>query len=124
MNKKRIAQFLPTAMREADALLPQQAEDGSGNVRVKMPSAIRGYVAAFGPCVIANGLLPTMILYLAENSEAKRQGVAKAIMRIAGIADIGQLFQRANSPGYREKMLDASIALKLALATFEDDEKK
>ena len=86
-----------------------------------------GYVNGFGPTVISSGLLPTIATYAADPKRAKVLNIICKIANIEGNQDGSAMLQYclANFNNQdqqwliKEKLITASIALKLVLRTFD-----
>lgn len=90
-------------------------------------SVYDGYLAAFGPAVITSGLLQTLSVYEADE---KRKVVLNVIAKVACIQNTttGNSLYRTCLQEYmnkdllntwREKIINASVALKLVIRTFD-----
>lgn len=90
-------------------------------------SVYDGYFAAFGPAVITSGLLPTLSVYEADE---KRRAVLNAIAKVASVQNTttgAELYRLCLQEyrnkdlinSWREKIINASVALKLAIRTFD-----
>lgn len=97
----------------------------------KIPSAYKGAVSAFGASLIMSGLIPTLQFYM-NSSENRDADSGKIINAIASIlkypnaealkADVMQTTGRGNLNEKKKKIVDAAIALKIMLRTYEFDE--
>jgi len=84
-----------------------------------------GYIAGFGPAVITAGLLPTLSTYAGHD---KRIKVLHAIAKVANIDNkdnaeelLKHCLIAAHAPklnNWKIKIIDASIALKLMIRTY------
>ncbi len=85
-----------------------------------------GYLAAFGPAVITSGLLPTLSVYIADD---KRKKILNLIAEVAAINNTATglaLYQACLNEYsnlqqlniWREKIINASVALKITIRTF------
>jgi hypothetical protein len=84
-----------------------------------------GYISGFGPAVITAGLLPTLATYLADN---KKEKVIDAIAAIIKIEDkikgndlLTECLKTKNKKMlklWKIKIIDASVALKLMIRTY------
>jgi len=91
-----------------------------------------GYIASFGPAVIHSGLLPAIAFYEAETSHAEgdRKKITTMILNIISEKHannatlLDYCIQHQSDPLLKQNILDASIALKLAMRTFAKEEKE
>lgn len=84
-----------------------------------------GYIAGFGPAVITAGLLPTLSTYAGHD---KRKIVLDAIAKVANIDNktsgenlLKHCLAANNAPNlnrWRNEIIDASVALKLMIRTY------
>ncbi len=90
-----------------------------------------GYLAGFGPAVITSGLIQTLATYAADD---KRKKVLDAIAEVAAISSTTTadkllavcLDSHSNKPQlniWRNKIIDASIALKMMIRTYKKPKK-
>ena len=128
MSKQRINEYLPLAYKALDAC--GIAKNGA------VDSALRGQIAAFGAAVSLGSLLPA-IAFFSERGKAasERQDLMKAIhwilLKSDGtenneiIASPEGLFKQAlgmnfdKMEAFRERILDAAVALKLAMNLYK-----
>jgi len=104
----------------------------------KINEVYKGYVSGFGATVIQSGLLPTMAFYMATDKK-ENKGNAKyvivAISQILGYATPENLFtecqqkfdtERAAFGSLRQDIVNASVALKIMMRTYQffEPEKK
>lgn len=117
MSKKRIEKFIPEALKVLDA----EFQDG------KIPSEYNGYISAFGAGIIQSGLKPTVAIYENKNAETKsdKDRLTRIILKIIA-PDVDEksllryIINSKESEAYlKEKIKDASIAIKLTMRTFE-----
>ena len=89
--------------------------------------AYDGYINGFGPTVITSGLIPTLATFAADT---KKQKVLDAIAQIASIDNkinsidllnhcLAYSSDQAKLWLWKEKIINASIALKLMIRTFD-----
>ncbi len=103
----------------------------------KVPSVYRGYVSSFGVDVRQSGVLPTLLLYSATDANTQEKDARPMVAGLVGQllghttseAFIKHAYACNASPGQRNKfrreVMDAAVALKLAMRTFPfDDDKK
>lgn len=84
----------------------------------------KGYVSGFGPAVINSGLIPALAFYISDNNKRK---IINAIALTLGFQDDVALFNESkrlasDKPALnllREKVVNASIALKLMMRTYK-----
>lgn len=89
--------------------------------------AYKGYVSAFGGSVVQSGIAPACVAFLGDDN---KKHVVEAIYQICRMVDNttfsqGSLKDRKNDPngdisskGFRNKMSEAAVALKLAMRTY------
>ena len=106
MNKKKIDSFIPKAIEYIQNNL---AKNGA------VKKIYQGYLASFGPTVISSGLTQTLAFYSADSEKNK------VIKMMFDILDIKLDLQNKNYNDYalKNKILEANIACKLAIRTFE-----
>lgn len=125
MNKKRVSDGLKAALSAAEGFLCLDKSSGE----MKIPKTFKGYVASFGPMAIECGIKATVARYLqSTESQGDRRKIGHAICDIAGVPQEERLHAILNASIEREKqykreLMDASIALKLAMSTFAFDDK-
>lgn len=119
MNKKRVEKLIPKAVEYIDSNLVK--EDGT------VSKVYQGYLSAFGPTVIASGLL----MAVAFNSDKKKKDnniimqmmydLIKDELSTDKMSMLDFLNDKENHKNYavKNKILDANIACKLAIRTFE-----
>lgn len=117
MSKKRVEDYIPIALR----VLEDKFKDG------KIPSEYNGYISAFGAGIVQSGLKPTIAIY--ENKSASTKSEKDRLTRIIlKIIDketkeeslLRYVINSKKDIGFlKEKIKDASIAIKLAIRTFE-----
>lgn len=114
-------------IKKANDLLTVQNEIVNHTSKKIKDGVFDGYVNGFGPTVISSGLLPTIATYAADPKRAKVLNIICRIANIEGNQDGDALFQHclANFNNQdqlwliKEKLITASIALKLVLRTFD-----
>jgi len=120
MNQK-VNELIPTAIEAIKKYLV--SPEGS----LKVASEYKGYIASLGPSIIQSGLLPALAFYSksSDRTQADRTLVIKAITEIIGLdAENDSLLAIAIGKDQTEqneledKVMNAIIALKLALRTF------
>ncbi|MDR2638533.1 MAG: hypothetical protein LBC09_01700 [Helicobacteraceae bacterium] len=114
MNKQAIERLIPKAF---DAI------KASGLIKSdKLPDTLNGYIAAFGSSCLQAGVCATVLFYSNEESGAKNKDAKTAIPKmIAQIAE-GNLGEWKKNPtkanADKQKILNAAIALKLAIRSY------
>jgi hypothetical protein len=118
MNKQAIEKLIPAAF---DAI------EANGLVKNgKLPDTLNGYISAFGSSCLQAGVCATILFYKAskgaQNKEAKNL-IPEMIAQI-----IGCKLEAWNKPEeanrYKQKILNAAIALKLAIRSYGKYEEK
>jgi len=117
MSRGRVERYIPKALE----VLDRTFDDG------KIPSAYNGYISAFGASIIQSGLLPTLALYENTNASTKenKEYLSYLIVQILresndDISLLRYVVDSRESREYlREQIVDISIAIKLAIRTFE-----
>lgn len=120
--KKRVEKYIPDALRAL-----QEAKIVVGG---KYDNEYAGYISAFGPSVILAGLIPTVAFFGRTGGDADRKKVGDAILKVVAPGENHQNFlyyvlaHDNDRDETKRKILDAIVALKLAIRTFEKNEKK
>lgn len=139
---KRIDELIPIAI---NAIQANHIPDASG----KVPNEYKGYIDTFGATIVQNGLIPAIIFYETAGGkedasitiDKEREGIyknrnklMKAILQVIREnkkevfpSTVDTLFEyvmakkdeKIEEKQIRQKVVDASIAVKLALRTFE-----
>lgn len=117
MSKKRIENYIPKALEVVEKFFPNG----------KIPKEYNGYIASFGAGLIQSGLKPTVAIYENEQSQSQqdRAKLPKIILKIiAPDSNENSLLRyiinsNENEQLLKEKIKDASIAIKLVIRTFE-----
>jgi CRISPR-associated protein Cmr5 len=106
MNKKNIDSLIPKAMEYIESNFLK-----NGSVK----KVYQGYLASFGPTVISSGLTQTLAFYSADSEKNK------VIKMMFDILDMKLDLKNTNYNDYalKNKILEANIACKLAIRTFE-----
>jgi len=116
MNKKKIDELIPKAIEKL-AKLPKK--DGG------IEKVYQGYLASFGPTVISSGLLQTVMFYSGDDSKNKVIKIMYELIKNDLNTDAKTmqefLVQNENHKDYaiKNKILEANIACKLSIRTFE-----
>jgi CRISPR-associated protein Cmr5 len=109
-------------LRDADTALKTTTIVNGG----KVVDVFKGYIAGFGPSVISSGLVPALAFYL-EDKDNKGK-VIDAIAKTLNPESNGKKMfdeslllegKRAELNIQKEKIINASIALKIMLRTYE-----
>lgn len=125
MSKKDIEQLIPLAFKAIETCIIKK--DGH------IDKVYKGYIESFGPTVIQSGLLPAICLYEKKgtSSEGDKIRVIEAIQYIlpTDFTNSPSKFStlvggRTDKVECKEKIMNAVIALKLAIRTFEFDDKE
>lgn len=128
--KKQIEDMIPRAIEVAGKIIA----DNNG----KIPKQFNGYISSFGAAVITSGLIPAVAFFTADKSSAEehREKIPIALYYIAldkskelNSNDAKILLNvlirdKDNIESLKNKLIDASIALKLAIRTFDLNDKK
>lgn len=115
MNKKKIDQLIPKAMEKLATLSKNDVID----------KVYQGYLASFGPTVISSGLLQTVMFYSGDKEKNKVIEIMYALIKENLHSDTKTmqefLTQNGNYKSYaiKNKILEANIACKLSIRTFE-----
>lgn len=115
MNKKNIDKLIPDAIKKLNILV------NNG----KIDKVYQGYLASFGPTVIASGLLQTVMFYSADKKKNKVIEIMFDLIKndlptkYTNMQDM--LVENKNHKNYiiKNKILEANIACKLSIRTFE-----
>jgi len=113
MNKKNIDSLIPKAIEKL-----AQLQDKNG----KIDKVYQGYMASFGPTVISSGIVKTVAIYIDKNdSNAKRVNITKIMFDLIQQDPYQFIKDEKNNTNYnlKNKILEANIACKLAIRTFE-----
>lgn len=111
MNAKRVERLIPKAIE----LLQDFPKE----------KVYSGYLAAFGPTVITSGLLQAVAFYSADTNKNRVIELMFTLLKEelqtdkTKLLDLLQESQNKSSYSLKNKILDASIACKLAIRTFE-----
>ncbi|MDX2246831.1 MAG: type III-B CRISPR module-associated protein Cmr5 [Bacteroidia bacterium] len=133
MSKKRIEDFIKPAL----ALIPDHLEEGG-----KVDKVYKGYISSMGAAMIQSGVLPTLAIFSAKESGAEGQRwkllrILTEMLRQNGYDMLPALTAQdkdsenrllrfatdhqnhaATLLKLRRDLMDASVALKLTLRTF------
>jgi len=112
MNKKNIDKLIPKAMKELSKLAKNGVID----------KKYQGYLASFGPTVIASGIVKTVTIYIDEaKTNKKRKEVTNMMFSLINENPKEFIKDGKNNLNYtlKNKILEANIACKLAIRTFE-----
>lgn len=129
MNKREVDRLLPEAYK---AIQTYGIADAGGNVS----NTFRGQIAAFGAAVSMGSLLSAVAFFSAKGgSKADRPKLMEAIYKLVAMEkpptedekDGDVLFQwvsnrdRKDDPGVKEQIINAAIAIKLAINLYHID---
>jgi CRISPR/Cas system CMR-associated protein Cmr5 small subunit len=134
---KHIQKLIPTAIIAAEELRNKDKNNGYIN---EINTEFNGYISSFGSSIISAGLLPTIIFFSQKgDSASERHRIIRAlevILKTSYNLDPGfnllkevkriyktQTINQAEVNRLTDKILDAAIALKLAIRTFEKSKK-
>lgn len=108
---KRVEELIPKALEAAKML----EENGAIN------KAYNGYIATFGASIRQAGLLPTILFFSKESDSTKadRTKILRAIEQILGVPKEQLPTFAQRDPKAKEKIIDAAVALKLAIRAFK-----
>ncbi|MEG8947976.1 type III-B CRISPR module-associated protein Cmr5 [Rosettibacter firmus] len=138
MNLKKVDELIPVAIQ-----LLEDPEDDFKNIKTtenKISSKYVGYIASFGPSVIQAGMAKTLAFYK-KSGTADRSVITNFIKHvlIKGNSDLKldknkdlltlYLENTNNQPtlkrlNFRDKILEAALACKLAMFTYETKEEE
>ncbi|MCD4764632.1 MAG: type III-B CRISPR module-associated protein Cmr5 [Desulfobacterales bacterium] len=109
----------------------------------KIPSKYNSYIASFGPTVVQSTLLQTIALYSQEDVNNDRKLIINLIEAVLKEADFFNIkakladkslhkyiCEKIGNAGitvknlYKELVLDAAVACKLAMKTFPEEDKE
>ncbi|MCS3901792.1 type III-B CRISPR module-associated protein Cmr5 [Methanococcus voltae] len=124
MSKKQVESYIPIALnvikecKECDKV----GDKGLWKNDTEIRKEVSGYLASYGPAIIQSGLIPAVVFY--EGKDEKKI-VNDLILEVIGKTDDEDLLEYTcnNEEESKEKIMDAIIALKLALRTFKIEEK-
>ncbi|MCB0385065.1 MAG: hypothetical protein KDD43_06710 [Bdellovibrionales bacterium] len=96
----------------------------------KIPKVYKGYIASFGTIIKQSGAFPAVVLFSqdSDRAEASKKPITKAIFKLlkensdidtTGFEELLRLARENQSSAiFRKELLNAAVALKLALRTF------
>jgi CRISPR-associated protein Cmr5 len=111
MNKKKIDKLIPEAIR----LLHNFPKE----------KVYQGYLASFGPIVITSGILQTVMFYTSDDKKNRVIELMYTMIKDQIGSDKDSMQEMLNendnyrSYAIKNKILEASVACKLAIRTFE-----
>ncbi len=116
MSKKRVENYIPKALE----VLEKKFKDS-------IPSEYNGYISSFGASLIQSGLKATVALFENKNSQSKsdKEILTEIILEILDEKSKEKSLLRyiieskKDERVLKEEIKDISIAIKLALRTFE-----
>ena len=121
--KRRIEKYIPLAI---NIVKDVKIADEQGRVK----NEFQGYFSSLGASIIQSGLIPAMAFFSNENSEASkdRAKILKAIYSLIAPENknhkdpnalLFYVIENKNNESLAPKIIDASIALKLAVRTYK-----
>ena len=113
MNKKNIDNLIPKAIKKLSSL---QKKDGS------IEKVYQGYLASFGPTVIASGLIKTVTIYADKSDSNKKRRKITQLMFDLIDENLDEFIKNEKSNtnyALKNKILEVNIACKLSIRTFE-----
>lgn len=131
-NMKKLEMLIPAALEAVSAHLETKKKSN------KVPKEYFGYAAQLGASIRTAGLLPALAFYTdkhkdKKDNEPQRLKLLKAIIQILnenhnlqigdGLLEYA-VEHKDDQQQLKQKILDASVALKLALRNFEKVETK
>ena len=116
-------------MNKVEKYIPEIIEILSNDYGKKIPKVYNSYIASFSTSIAMNGLIATVALYedMTKQKENKTKGdrsyITSLIMRVLTGENKSLLKyileNKDNETKLKRKILDISIAFKLAIRTFE-----
>jgi len=113
MNNRNIEKLISQAIKKLHILVDK---DG------KIDKKNQGYLASFGPTVIYSGIIRTVAIYGDKSdSNKKRREILKIMFSLINLDVDSFITNEQSSTNYnlKNKILEANIACKLAIRTFE-----
>lgn len=121
--KQRIEKYLPNAI----ALI---SEVGIANKENVVDSRFNGYFSAFGASVVLSGMKPALAFYANDKTTKDRSNILKAIYKlivpkskqtnnVEAKTLLEYYIKNESDPLLKHQILDATIALKLAVRTYK-----
>ena len=128
MQNNRLEKLLPIAY---EALKGNETITKEGN---KIEKAFRGQISSFGAAILTGGLKSAVAFYSVQgNAKTARQALLEVILQILNkgkllqegdendaytVDNMKRLVFHSKDPELQEKILDASVAIKLAMNFF------
>lgn len=117
MNKRKVENYMSKAIE----ILRQKFKDKP------IPREFRGYISQFGASIIQSGLMPAVAFFQNSNSESKKERpfIIKAIFKMideekSNKGSLLEYIDKYEDKEYiKEDILNAAIALKLVLKSFD-----
>ncbi len=120
--KKKIEDYLPRAIDIVK-------EVGIANPRNEVDNRFSGYFSAFGASIIMSGMKPTLAFYSNDKTVGDRSKILSAVYRIIRENNAANepvepkdlltyYIENETDNMLKQKILDATIALKLAVRTY------
>jgi CRISPR-associated protein Cmr5 len=120
--KKRIEAYLPDAI----AII---SEVGIADNNDEVDSKFNGYFSSFGAAIVLSGLKPALAFYSNTKTAKERSKILKAVYKLMVDRSLGQEVEAVkllhyyianeNDKMLKYKILDAAVALKLAVRTYK-----
>lgn len=134
MDKKQVNELLPFAQEVlAEHFGKEVSEEDRNKNNIKIPKEFRGYISTFG-AAISTGSLVAAVAFISgdsNNTKGKREDLPGLILQVlveGKEIQADTLFDYVTSAeedrSIKENVLNATIALKLAMNLFELKEKK
>ncbi|MBP2143373.1 CRISPR-associated protein Cmr5 [Methanococcus voltae] len=132
MSKKQVESYIPEALniikkcnKVGDKGLWVEIKGDNDNTLKVIRKEVNGYLASYGPAIIQSGLIPAVVFYQGKD---EKKIVNDLILEVIGKKEDEynkDLLEYAcnNEKEAKEEIMDAIIALKLALRTFKIGEK-
>lgn len=136
MNQKRIDELIPVALQLLENPKPKFSDIKKGQ---KIISGYASAIDAFGPAVVQAGLAKTLAFYMKESEGTDRRKIAELVKEVfKKIYPLNVEYQNKNlleiyiaetkdkttleKLRFKDKVLEAITACKLAKLSFEKDE--
>ncbi len=118
--KQQVEKFIPLAIELI-------REVGIANEKGEVPSEFNGYFSSFGAAVVQSGLKPALAFFSNEERVKERSKILKAVYKLVTgnqATNAGELLDHVIRNADKEESLkaniiDAAVALKLAVRTYK-----
>jgi len=121
--KQRIEKYLPKAI---EFISEVEIANSDGVV----DSRFNGYFSAFGAAIIQSGMKPALAFYANDKTTKDRSNILKAVYKlivpeaeqdnpVEAKSLLKYYIDNETNPMLKHKILDATVALKLAVRTYE-----